>query len=694
MSCKPDEQILSEPVPIGNVTAPNRFFAAPHATGTGSLRDRSTLAIKREKARGGWGTVCTEHAEIHASSDMTPSHNIRFWGTDDQRLATEIATAIHDEGSLAALELTHSGANASNFGSYEPALSPSGGMITPTGGVAPPPLQTRMMDRDDIREFRQWHRDAVGRAIACGFDVAYVYAIPLLSLPGQFLSASFNRRSDEYGGPLQNRLRLLRELIEDAGDAAAGRCAIAVRIAVADFLDPKTGNAELHELFDDIGTLPDLWDVIVHGMSRDAGGARSSQDPGATDVLREIKRLTAKPVVSGNTISDPGTMAQMVRDDVVDLFSAARPSIADPFLPKKMMNGRADQVTHCIKCNICIAGVLQRAPSKCTQNPTFGEQYRRSWRADTVPPRRTRKRVAVVGAGPAGLECAATLGERGYDTVLFERTGALGGRAARESALPGLESWSHIVSDRVKRIARLTNVSIRTGVDVTDAQLQDEGIDKVFLATGASWDRKGGGRCNVVPSRLGTGIRLYTPDDIMAGRLPAGRVLIHDEDQFYMGSTIAGLLAGLGCTVSLSTPASVAAPYTVFTMEQRLIQQRLLRSDVRILPNLQLLSADADHAELACTFTGDRQKEGFESLVLVGGRVPDDRLWHALKTSPANRLDPMRIGDALAPRLLSHAVFSGHKAAREFELDASRDPLDDHAVEQGIGIRQRLLPVA
>ena len=181
--------------------------------------------------------------------------------SEDQRLAASIADAIHDEGSLAALELTHSGANASNFGSYEPALSPSGGMITPTGGVAPPPLQTRMMDLDDIREFRRWDRDAVERAIVCGFDIAYVYAIPLLSLPGQFLSASFNRRTDDYGGTLKNRLRLLRELIEDAGDAAAGRCAIAVRVAVADFLDARTGNADLHQLFDELGALPDLWEI-------------------------------------------------------------------------------------------------------------------------------------------------------------------------------------------------------------------------------------------------------------------------------------------------------------------------------------------------------------------------------------------------------------------------------------------------
>ena len=176
---------------------------------------------------------------------------------------------------------------------------------------------------------------------------------------------------------------------------------------------------------------------------------------------------------------------------MLDFIGAARPSIADPFLPKKIEEGREDEICECIGCNICIASYNEGVPIRCTQNPTMGEEWRRGWHPERVPPKGSEAKVLIVGAGPAGLECARVLGRRGYEVTLAEAGRELGGRVLKEAALPGLASWRRVRDYRVGQIETLANVQVHLDSPLTAGALCDFGADRGGLATGARWTRQG-----------------------------------------------------------------------------------------------------------------------------------------------------------------------------------------------------------
>ncbi len=219
-------QLLFEPVRIGPVTAPNRFYQVPHCTGMGFRMPQSLAAMRETKAEGGWGVVCTEYCSIHPSSDDLPLPSASLWDDGDVRAQALMVEKVHRHGSLAGVELWHGGGTSANLYTREGAIGPRS---RPARGVDP--VQSRAMDKRDIRELRRWHVEAARRAQRAGFDIVYVYATHgyLLS---QFLSPE-NQRADEYGGSLENRVRLVQELLEDTKEAVGDTCAVALRLATS-----------------------------------------------------------------------------------------------------------------------------------------------------------------------------------------------------------------------------------------------------------------------------------------------------------------------------------------------------------------------------------------------------------------------------------------------------------------------------
>ena len=670
---------LSERVSIGRFLTRNRFFAAAHGCGFGHRDPSAAIEMRRAKAAGGWSVVCTEQTEIHPTTDMSPYVELRAWDERDLPVLERTADAIHRHGALAAVELSHGGANVPNLGTMESPLSPSGGLVTTTLDVMPEPIQTHAMDDRDIGDLRRWHREAALRCRTAGFDIVYVYASLILGLPNQFLSPRFNRRTDAYGGPLNNRLRLLSDLMADTKDALGDDCAVAVRLTVDELLsadDPA--HPELCAALDLMDGNADLWDIVVCGLGEDAGSARFDSSSQRSDILSVVKGQTRKPVTSVGFIADPDTMGQFVEDGVLDLFAAARPSIADPNLPKKILEGREDEIRTCIKCNICVACDLGSVPVRCTQNPTFGEEFRRGWMADIIAERQSDSRVAVIGGGPAGLECAAALGERGYETTLYEAEELPGGRVTRECQLPGLGLWAAVRDNRLRRIERSGHVDMRTGQTATVEPLLSQGYDHIVLSTGSEWRRDGLARAGSPNPFIADDAVILTPDDIMAGMRPSGHVLVHDEDHYYMGGLVAEVLGAAGARITLTTPAAEASIWTHRTMEQRFIQRKLLRMGVAIRPHLRLQSIEPGGAMLSCVFSGAEAEIAADAIVLVGARRPRDDLFRALADAmpgdgTSRRPELSLIGDARSPALIVHAVRSGHRFARDLDSERS-DP--------------------
>jgi len=219
------------------------------------------------------------------------------------------------------------------------------------------------------------------RAKSAGYDIIYVYAGHDF-LPVQFLSKKYNQRSDEYGGSLTNRVRLLREMIEDTKEAVGDTCAVAIRLGVhgaANSVIHTDGGYEDREVIEMLAELPDLWDINFAGShnGNDSCSARFANEGYQEPFTDFVKKTTTKPVVGVGRFTSPDTMASQIRRGVIDIIGAARPTIADPFLPNKIREGREDEIRECIGCNICRSANNEALPLRCTQNPTIGEEWRR-----------------------------------------------------------------------------------------------------------------------------------------------------------------------------------------------------------------------------------------------------------------------------------------------------------------------------
>jgi dimethylamine/trimethylamine dehydrogenase len=628
-------------------------------------------ALRGMKAEGGWGVVCTEYCSIHPASDDLPHLHASLWDDDDVKANALMTEKVHAHGALAGVELWFGGARSANLFSRE--VSPD---VASVPNIAGNPYQTRAMDKQDIRELRRWHREAAKRAKQADFDIVYVYATHgyLLS---HFLSAQTNTRIDEYGGCLENRVRLIREIIEDTKDAVGSTCAVAVRFS-ADEGGGEDGvpvPGECRDMIELLGELPDLWDINIADYSYEMGVSRFVGEGALEPYMDFVKSVTSKPVVTVGRFTSPDTMVSQVKRGIVDFIGAARPSIADPFLPKKIEEGRSEDIRECIGCNICYSGDGKSVPIRCTQNPTMGEEWRRGWHPEKIEPKTSEAKVLVVGAGPAGLEAARALGERGYAVMLAEAGRELGGRVTVESRLPGLNEWIRVRDYRVQQIGRMTNVEVYRESEMGADDVLAVGADHVVVATGATWRRDGFGRFHPAGiADLGPPERIFTPDDIMAGRLPAGRVLVFDDDHYYMGAVVAERICAEGVPVTLVTPEDKAAAWSGYTDEQVRSQRRLLELGVEIVTAHGLSAFDGREAVLACAYTGRNRRIAADAVVMVTARRPNDGLYHTLSDRLAAGTEGApkslrRIGDCEAPAIIAAAVYAGHKFARELEAE-------------------------
>jgi dimethylamine/trimethylamine dehydrogenase len=658
--------ILFQPIKIGPVTAPNRFYQVPHCNGFGYRNPQGMAKMRGMKAEGGWGVVCTEETEIHYTSDLSPYFEGRIWSDNDIPTWQLMTEAVHKHGSLAGIELTYNSHDAANLYSRAAAFAPRSMGITGGGGYEPG--QARAASKDDLKQVRKWHRNAAIRAKKSGFDIIYCYAAHNMTLAFHLLS-KYNDRTDEYGGSLENRVRFLRELIEDTKDAVGDKCAVAVRFAVDELLGDEgmQHDGEAKEIVSMLAELPDLWDVNLSNWANDSIPSRFGKEGHQEKYISFVKKLTTKPVVGVGRYTSPDSMVSAIERGIMDIIGAARPSIADPFLPNKIKAGKSEDIRECIGCNICITGDTRFVPIRCTQNPTMGEEWRRDWHPEIIAPKKSNDEILIVGAGPAGLEAARALGARGYRVILTDAQREAGGRVALESQLPNLNEWRRVIDWRITQINKIENIFFYPSSPMKLQDVLDADAPHVILATGATWRRDGVGRYLSQP--VSGHAKIFTPDDLMNSHFPTGKVLIYDDDHYYMGGVLAELLATNGCEVTLMTPAPTISAWTEYTLEQNRVYKKLLDLNVTLLPHHTLASLSPQSATVTHTISSVEQTIACDAIVMVTDRIPNDSLYHELKPALAEgKIKSLRIiGDAEAPNIIAQAVFSGHLAAREFD---------------------------
>ena len=698
--------ILFEPVRIGPKTAQNRFYQVPHCAGGGSDRPGFQAQMRGVKAQGGWAVVCTEYCSIHPSSDDTPLISARLWDDDDVANLAVMCDRVHEYGSLAGVELWHGGIHPMNGESRDVRSGPY-----QMASDMHPSNYARHMDLDDIRRMQGWYVDAAVRARTAGFDIIYVYAAHV-ELPTQFLSPFWNHRTDKYGGSFENRARFWRETLELVREAVGDDCAIASRLAVDTLQGGKTG----YQVGDDgirfveyANHLVDVWDLTIGSTSgnqwgHDAGPSRFLPENHETSYTGRIRmgNHTDKPVVGVGRFTSPDVMVEVVKSGQLDLIGAARPSIADPFLPKKIEEGRLDDIRECIGCNQCIARweLGGAAQIQCTQNATAGEEYRRGWHPEIfTKAQNCEKSVLIVGGGPAGMECAVVLGKRQMSAVhLREQEDDIGGALRWITKLGysdggatgdrwenrGLAEWGRITDHRKVQLSKLRNVEVFANSRMSADGVLGYGAEIVIIATGARFATDG---TNAFTHQPITGVDCSvdwqaTPPEIVHGTKTLGRrVLVYEIEDYFVGASVAQFLAAKGHDVTIVTQHSTLASWMEKTLEHAWLQTDLRRLGVEIMTDTMLQEVRPGVAVTADVWQPSRTREhSIDSLVVSSARISNSEIYDELRRHP-DRLTEAGIeglyviGSAAAPGMIIDSIFQGHRLAREIDSADPSQPL-------------------
>jgi dimethylamine/trimethylamine dehydrogenase len=678
----PRHDILFEAVQIGPKTLRNRFYQVPHCTGFGSEKPGSHARFRGMKAEGGWAAVCTEEALVSVDSDFWPVVSTRFWDDEDLRNLGLMCEEAHRYDSLAGIELTHGGAHARAREARVPAVAPSQLASDYDHFVIP-----KTMEADDIRRVQgDWVR-AAKAARDAGFDIVYVYGGHSY-LPLQFLSPFYNRRTDAYGGSLENRARFWLETLEVVREAIGEDCAIAVRLCV-EALGPAGVELEEGLAFIRLADhLVDLWDVNVGSItewSKDSGASRFFSEGYQLEWTGRVREATAKPIVGVGRLTNPDRMAEIVRSGAWDLIGAARPSISDPFLPNKVEEGLYGEIRECIGCNICISKAEWGSHIGCTQNATAGEEYRRGWHPERFERAENADRdVLIVGAGPAGMECAIVLGKRGFRRVhLVDAEAEIGGCMRWIPQLPGLGEWARVVNWRRIQLEKLGNVEVIAGGRLDADGVRTYGAEIVVVATGARW--AGDGRTYLTHDPIAGAdaalAHVLTPEQVMLeGKVPPGkRVVVYDGEGYFTAAGLAERLAGERFEVELVTCLDKIAPVCDETLEGPMLRQHLHDRGIGQRAGVVLTRIEPGRVAATDEFGEELELEA-DAVVLCTQRLSNEALYLELRADEealrAEGVEALyRIGDCVAPRIVAEAIFDGHRLAREIDSENPAVPL-------------------
>lgn len=688
MARDPRYDVLFEPVQVGPRTLRNRFWQVPHCMGGGSDKPGMQAHFRGMKAEGGWAAVFTEVCTISPDADIMPWVGVRLWDAGDVRNMALMCERIQEHGSLAGIELCHSGAIGGNKETRHPNR-----MVSQIPSEFDYMASGRALSRREIRQLRHEHVEGFKRARAAGYDLLTLYC-GLGTFPIFFLYPFFNKRTDEYGGTFENRIRFAREVLEDVR-TEIDDCAIGCRFSIDTLEEPYGfGDQGIRAAEEGVGFiaaldhLVDYWDINIGTMNfgEDSASSRFFEQNHEAPLAGLAKTATSKPVVNVGRFTDPDLMVRVIQSGQCDLIGAARPSIADPFLPSKIEEGRLDDIRECIGCNVCISRwEIGGPPIWCTQNATSGEEYRRGWHPERFSiAANADNDVLVLGAGPAGMECAMVLGKRGMRRVhLVDAETEVGGHLRWVTQMPGFGSWGRVITYRETQLRKLRNVLFVPHTRLSVDDVLDYGAEIVVVATGSEWvgDGLNGPSHQPIPGIDANLPHIATPEQIMVeGKQLGRRVLVIDTDGYYMPCGISEKLARQGHEVTQVTHLDTIAPYMRFTYEEQRQHERLVNLGVTLIPQHVVTHVNEREATLIHVWSGAEQTLAFDGVVTVTQRRSRCEIYDTLEDDQ-ERLDAAAIkglyliGDAHTPGMIAQAIFSGHRLAREIDSPDPAVPL-------------------
>lgn len=647
---------LFSPLKIGTTEVKNRISFQPHLTNLaiGNLPSEKQMYYWGERAKGGAGLIITEELTVHPT-DMAYEKLIDVYHAEVIPGFKKITDYVHQYDSKIFAQLNHNGQQGDGSISRLPVWAPS---PVPDVLFRETP---KAMEPEDIEEVARYFAKSAIHVREGGFDGVEIQ-FGHSSLARQFLSPLTNYRSDEYGGSLENRMRAPLKFISAVRKAVGKDFTLGIRMCADEMIPGGLDLGQVQEicaLFEASGLIDfmDLSIATFYNLYLVEGSMHSPLGytiPLAAGIREKIKL----PVFCTGRINDPVMAEKVLANGQADMIGMCRGLICDPFLPKKAQEGRLEDIRYCIACNQgCIGRIGMNKTLGCVQNPAVGRE--KEWGEGTLEKASVKKKVTIVGGGPAGMWAAKMAGRRGHSVTLIDRNEALGGQVITAMKGPGRDEFGVIIRNEKPQVDK-AGVSVKLGIEASKEQLLAEKPDVIIVATGSVPKKH--------PVGGADGPAIFNILQVLNGEAELGKkVCLIDYDGHQRATATAEFMANQGIQVDMITSSLFICAELGPTQDLYSARQRLLQKGVTFTPDIAVMEVGGE--------AGAKTVKGFnvysnvwfdwgpyDSLVLVMGQQVDDDLYMSLKgTVP----ELYRIGDCVSPRRVDMAIWEGHKLGRE-----------------------------
>ncbi len=650
-----DYPLMLSPIRLGNVELKNRVIFSAHLTNMAEnhLPSRKQAYYYMERAKGGCGLIITEETSVHPT-DWAYEKLIDAFQPEVVPGYRFMTDRVHRGGAKIFLQLNHNGGQCGSEHSRKPVWAASN-VTDPLFGET-----AKAIDEIEIAELVDYYARSAEYGKLGGFD-GIEFQGSHSSILRQFLSPYSNKRTDCYGGSLENRFRIVQEVASAVRSVIGREMALGIRLSGEEYIDgglTLDDTVEIAKLVDQSG-LFDYINVSVGIATHNlflVEGPMALPPVFAAYLSAAIKKAVSIPVVAVGRIKDPKQAEQVLAKGMGDLVGIVRGQISDPYFVKKTIEGREDEINGCLSCNQdCIGRVGLNKQIGCVQNTFIGKEEIMS--NDRLPLIKKSRKIVVVGGGPAGMEAAITAARRGHRVVLLEKKDSLGGAIPLASSLPKRAELGDSIRNLSTRL-ELTDVQVKLNTEGTTESVLAEAPDAVIVATGAvaqpHW-LKGDNR-NVYDVREW----LENPIDL------GDTVAIIDYIGFFQGAGTAELLADMGKQVLYLTGSLQAGQGLGRTTDLELWRKRVVRKGVQLIPNVSVIGIKEREISTSDNYTGVNQVYEADHILIANPNQANNQIYRQLKQA-APELRLFLVGDACAPRRLENAIHEGFQAAIAIE---------------------------
>ncbi len=651
---------LFSPFDLGKTQLANRICLLAHRTnfGRGGLLNERHIAYYRRRARGGCGLIIVGEFAIHPN-DRPWESMIDLQGSTVIADLTRLTHAVHKFDTRVFAQLNHHGFQSSGHITRQSIWGPSANADIAFGETCKP------MEPEDMTELVEAFKEAACRIKESGFDGIEIDMGPE-SLLRQFLSPISNHRGDDYGGSIENRMRLPLRVVDSVRKAVGTDLTVGVRLCADELFWGGITTEEsvpMAKTLENTGQI-DFINVAV-GTYYNLHMIMPSQhvpNGHTIETARAIKESVGLPIMASHHIGFPGMAQNMIEEGKADIAGFVRSMICDPDMAIKAKEGRTHEIRYCVRDNKgCIGRLNQSKSLGCIQNPEVGNESTtgNDTLPDSLPKAVEKKKVMIVGAGPSGLEVARVAHERGHEVTIYEKKDIVGGQINLIGKRPGRESVPGVIR-YLRHMLEKLEVTVLTGVTVTPELIVQQNPDALVIATGSQPKAK------PYPGNYGSP-SVITGWDAIRGTFSVGeKVLFIDEDGGHHAMATAELLAGQGKKVDIITSDLFIGIELAPRGELYLGRQRLLQQGVTFTTDVEVLEINDRKVTARDIYTNTPVIfEGYDTIVLDVGNVADDMLYKQIRGQIKNQShqpkEIYRTGDCVAPRGIDMAIIEARE---------------------------------